>query len=80
VRDRLAASPAIRKVTLAALSLQEATIEIEYLGTVDQLKAALAEAKLDLIRGDVQGASAPGAPPQGASVWRLARSGATAAP
>jgi hypothetical protein len=80
VRDRLAASPAIRKVTLTALSLQEATIEIEYLGTVDQLKVALAEAKLDLVRGDVQGASAPGAPPQGASVWRLARSGATAAP
>ncbi|MBV9015054.1 MAG: DUF2066 domain-containing protein [Alphaproteobacteria bacterium] len=81
VRDRLAALPAIRKVSLAALSLQEATIEIEYLGTIDQLKASLAEAKLDLIRGEPQGASPqPGASPQGAPGWRLARSSAPAAP
>jgi hypothetical protein len=73
VRERLAALPAIRKVGLVALSLQEATIEIEYLGSIDQLKASLAEAKLDLIRGDPQGAS-----PQGPSMWRLARSGAPA--
>jgi hypothetical protein len=76
VRERLAALPAIRKVGLVALSLQEATIEIEYLGSIDQLKASLAEAKLDLVRGDPQGASSPGASPQGPSVWRLARSGA----
>jgi hypothetical protein len=81
VRDRLAALPAIRKVSLAALSLQEATIEIEYLGTIDQLKASLAEAKLDLVRGE-----SPGVPPQqgpssqGAPGWRLARSGTPAAP
>jgi hypothetical protein len=70
--------PAIRKIGLVALSLQEATIEIEYLGSVDQLKASLAEAKLDLVRGDPQGASPLGAPLQGTPQWRLARSGAPA--
>ena len=83
VRERLAALPAIRKIGLVALSLQEATIEIEYLGSVDQLKASLAEAKLDLIRGDPQGMSPQGIspqgmPPQGVPQWRLARSGAPA--
>jgi hypothetical protein len=90
VRDRLAALSAIRNVSLVALSLQEATIEIEYLGSVDQLKANLAEAKLDLVRTDPQSVSAPGmstpgmsapgaqvALPSGAS-WRLARTGAPA--
>lgn len=76
VRERLAALPTIRKVTLTALSLQEATIEIEYLGTIDQLKANLAEAKLDLVRGDAQSAVLPGTPAPGAPGWRLARSGA----
>ena len=95
VRDRLAALPAIRKIGLVALSLQEATIEIDYLGSVDQLKASLAEAKFDLTRGDPQGASPQGTFPQGGSLgaplgaspgispgappWRLARSGAPAA-
>jgi hypothetical protein len=69
VRERLAALPAIRKVGLVALSLQEATLEIEYLGSVDQLKASLAETNLDLVRGD----------PAGPQTWRLARSGAPAA-
>ena len=69
VRERLAALPAIRKVGLVALSLQEATIEIEYLGSVDQLKTSLAETNLDLVRGD----------PAGQQTWRLARSGAPAA-
>ena len=88
VRERLAALPAIRKVGLVALSLQEATIEIEYLGSVDQLKVSLAEAKLDLVRGDPQGAPAPAMSPQpmsppgvtlqGTPQWRLARSGAPA--
>lgn len=72
VRERLAALPAIRTVNLVTLSLQEATIELDYLGSIDQLKTSLAEAKLDLVRGDPQGS------PQGASVWRLARSGAPA--
>jgi len=52
-----------------ALTLQEATIEIEYLGSVDQLKTNLAETNLDLVRGD----------PLGQQTWRLARSGAPAA-
>jgi hypothetical protein len=69
VRERLAALPAIRKVALVALTLQEATIEIEYLGSVDQLKTSLAETNLDLVRGD----------PLGQQTWRLARSGAPAA-
>src|ERR1700687_1231964 len=50
VRARLAALPAIRKIALVALTLQEATIEIEYLGSVDQLKTNLAETNLDLVR------------------------------
>jgi hypothetical protein len=71
VRERLAALPAIRTVNLVTLSLQEATIELDYLGSIDQLKTSLAEAKLDLVRGDPQGS------PQSASMWRLARSGAS---
>ena len=69
VRERLAGLPAIRKLALVALSLQEATIEIEYLGSVDQLKTSLAETNLELVRGD----------PPGQQTWRLARSGAPAA-
>ena len=69
VRERLAVLPAIRKVALVALTLQEATIEIEYLGSVDQLKTSLGEAQLDLVRGD----------PSGQQTWRLARSSAPAA-
>jgi hypothetical protein len=60
-RDRLAKLPAIRKVSLMALSRQEATIEIGYGGSIDQLKAALAEISLDLVRGD--------------KLWRLAHTG-----
>lgn len=63
-RERLRAVPAIRKVTLAALSRQEATIAIEYTGTIDQLKAELAQSNLDLEQRE--------------SRWRLARSGAAA--
>ena len=65
VRDRLAGVPTIRKVSLVALSRQEATIEIEYLGDIDQLKASLAGVSLDLVKGDPN--------------WRLARSGAPGA-
>lgn len=60
-RERLAAVPAIRKLALVALSRQEATIEIGYLGSIDQLKTGLAGISLDLVRGD--------------PLWRLARSG-----
>ena len=65
-REHLAAVPAIRKVALVALSRQEATIEIGYAGSIDQLKASLAEANLDLVRGD--------------PLWRLARSGSDRTP
>jgi hypothetical protein len=60
-RDRLAKLPAIRKVSLMALSRQQATIEIGYGGSIEQLKAALAEISLDLVRGD--------------KLWRLAHTG-----
>lgn len=65
VRERLAAVPTIRKVTLVALSRQEATIEIGYAGSIDQLKDSLAAIKLDLVRGD--------------PLWRLAHTGPGAA-
>jgi hypothetical protein len=60
-RKRLAELPAIRKIALVALSREEATIEIGYGGSIDQLTASLAEIRLDLVRGD--------------PLWRLARSG-----
>lgn len=60
-RERLGGVPAIRKLDLVALSRQEATIEIGYAGSIDQLKAGLAEINLDLVRGD--------------PLWRLARTG-----
>jgi hypothetical protein len=63
VRDRLSALAAIRKVELMSLSRQEATIEIQYIGNIDQLKAALAGISFDLVRGD--------------PAWRLARGSAT---
>ena len=62
IRDRLTAVPAIRKVGLMSLTRDRATVEIFYLGTIEQLKAALAEISFDLVRGDAS--------------WQLARSGA----
>jgi hypothetical protein len=59
LRDRLQTIPLVRKIDVKALSRQEATIEIQYLGTMDQLKANLSAAKLDLQGGD--------------PTWRLAR-------
>jgi hypothetical protein len=58
--------PAIRKVALVTLSRQEATIEIGYVGSIDELKASLAGVSLDLVRGD--------------PLWRLARTGPDRAP
>ena len=58
--------PAIRKVTLVALSRQEATIAIDYTGTIEQLKSELAKISLDLVQRE--------------SRWRLARGGAGGAP
>jgi len=65
-RERLVAVPTIRKIALMALSRQEATIEIGYGGSIDQLKASLAEISFDLVRSDPN--------------WRLARSGPTHKP
>ncbi|MGE5268616.1 MAG: DUF2066 domain-containing protein [Thiohalocapsa sp.] len=65
-RERLASLPLIRKITLVALSRQEATIEIGYGGSIDDLKAGLAGVSFDLVRGD--------------PVWRLARRGSDAVP
>lgn len=61
LRDMLSAAPAIRRIDVKSLSRQEATIDIQYVGTPDQLKANLAAMKLDLEGGD--------------PTWRLARSG-----
>jgi hypothetical protein len=63
-RDRLQAVPAIRKVALAALSRQEATIAIDYTGTIEQLQSELAKISLSLVQRE--------------SRWRLARGGAGA--
>ena len=52
LRDRIAGLPAIRKIELRSLSRQEATIEIGYVGDVDQLKSALAGLGLELVKGD----------------------------
>ena len=60
VRDRVAALPAVRKIEVRSLSRQEATIELRYVGGLDQLKASLAEIKLGLEGGD--------------PTWRIARS------
>lgn len=60
-RERLGSVPGIRKVDLTALTRQEATIEIGYVGGIDQLRAGLAGISLDLVRGD--------------PLWRLARTG-----
>jgi hypothetical protein len=60
-RERLAKVPTIHKIALMALSREAATIEIGYGGSIDQLKASLAEISLDLVRGD--------------PLWRLARTG-----
>src|SRR5205085_11194153 len=65
-RERLAGVPAIRKIALVALSRQEATIEIGYGGSIDQLKASLAAISLDLVRRD--------------PMWRLARTGSDRSP
>jgi hypothetical protein len=65
-RGRLSGAPSIRKVSLLALSRQEATIEIAYTGSIDQLKENLAKIGLDLVRGD--------------PLWRLARGGSARLP
>ncbi|HML11471.1 MAG TPA: DUF2066 domain-containing protein [Stellaceae bacterium] len=61
LRDMLSAAPAVRKIDVKSLSRQEATLDIQYVGTPDQLKTGLAAMRLDLQGGD--------------PVWRLARAG-----
>jgi len=51
-RDRIAGLPMVKKINLIALSRQEATIEIGYMGSVDQLKDAFAGLGLTLARGE----------------------------
>jgi hypothetical protein len=58
-RERLQSVPAIRQIAVAALSRQEATITIDYTGTIEQLKSELAKIRLDLVQRESQ--------------WRLAR-------
>ena len=62
LRDMLSAAPAVRKIDVKSLSRQQAILDIQYVGTPDQLKANLATMKLDLEGGD--------------PIWQLARSGA----
>jgi hypothetical protein len=59
LRDRLAKLPSIKKVDVKSLSRQEATIDIQYVGTLDQLKSSLATIHLNLEGSDL--------------TWRLAR-------
>ena len=61
LRDQVSTLPSIRKVELQSLSRQEARINIQYVGNLDQLKSSFATIDLDLEGGDP---------------WRLARSGA----
>lgn len=61
LRDRVSTLPDIRKIEVQSLSRQEATLNIQYVGTLDQLKATLATINLDLQGGD--------------PAWRLARAG-----
>jgi Uncharacterized protein conserved in bacteria (DUF2066) len=59
LRGQLAGLPQVRKIDVKSLSRQEATVEISYVGAMDQLKASLTASKLDLEGGD--------------PTWRLAR-------
>jgi hypothetical protein len=59
LRDQLAKLPPIKKLEVKSLSRQEATVDIQYVGTLDQLKSSLALIHLDLEGSD--------------PAWRLAR-------
>jgi hypothetical protein len=59
LRDRLAKLPSIKKLDVKSLSRQEATVDIQYVGTLDQLKSSLATIHLGLEGSD--------------PTWRLAR-------
>jgi hypothetical protein len=66
MRQSMATVPGIHTIALKALSRQEATIEISYSGSIDQLKAGLAGIRLDLVHGN--------------PLWQLARSAPGGAP
>jgi len=55
----LAGLPSIKKLDVKSLSRQEATVDIQYVGTLDQLKSSLATIHLGLEGSD--------------PTWRLAR-------
>ncbi len=59
LRDRIAGLPPIKKIDVTSLSRQEATVNIQYTGTLDQLKSSLGLIHLDLEGSD--------------PTWRLAR-------
>jgi len=59
LRDRLATLPSIKKLDVKSLSRQEATVDIQYVGSLDQLKSSLATIHLGLEGSD--------------PTWRLAR-------
>jgi len=63
-RARLTGVPQIKRLELIALSRQQATVEIDYVGGLDQLKAGLAQISFGLVGGAPQ--------------WRLARNGSGA--
>lgn len=70
IRDRISGLPAIRKIELRSLSRQEATVDVDYTGDVDQLTAALKGLDFDLVKGDPVwhlSRSVPGSAPPGAS-------------
>ncbi len=59
LRDQLAKLPSIKKIDVKSLSRQEATVDIQYVGALDQLKSSLATIHLGLEGSD--------------PTWRLAR-------
>lgn len=52
LRERLAGLPPIKKIDVTSLSRQEATVDIQYAGTLDQLKSSLATIHLSLEGSD----------------------------
>ena len=52
LRGRLAGLPSIQKLDVKSLSRQEATVDIQYVGTLDQLKSSLATIHLNLEGSD----------------------------
>lgn len=59
LRDRLSGLPPVKKIDVKSLSRQEASVAIQYAGTLDQLKSSLATIHLGLEGSDPD--------------WRLAR-------